>query len=227
MYNLVVSNHYPNINEINIPRDVTIDIYLNKEIDTKSIKQNNIIVTDYLYIPVKGEVSFKYTNSGTPSGIANILTFRPYTFLDPQTTYIVTIPKYPDSIKGIDSSFIQEAYSYRFSTGIISTSNTTPTYLEQLLMDLAAAIARQDWCEAARIQAIINGATNSCGIPISGIGPNLPESLIITNTYPINIESNIYLNKLQYIKLTFNDIMPSSGIDYSYYIDVTSKNVLE
>lgn len=227
MYEVIISGHYPNINESNVPRDISIDIFLNKEIDTLSIKSNNIIVTDYLYNPVKGIVGYKYSNTGTPSGIANILTFTPNTFLDPQTTYIVTVPKYPDSVKAIDDSFIQESYSYRFYTGINTISNTYPTYIEQLEMDLAAAIAREDWCEAARIQSILDGNTSSCGCPISGLQPQLPPYLLVTDTYPDNMQSNIYLDKLQFIKLTFNDIMPSSGIDYSYYINVTSKNVLE
>jgi hypothetical protein len=227
MYEILVSGHYPPINGQNIARDVSIEIVLNKAIDTLTVKPNSVIVTDYLYHPVKGEVSWAYTNAGTPSGIPNILTFKPETFLDPETTYIVTIPKYPDSVRAIDDSFIQESYSYRFYTGINSTSNNQPTYSEQLEMDLAQAIANEDWCLAATIQAKLDGLQYACGIPISGAFPTLPDNLEIIDTYPKNIESNIYLDKLQFIKLTFNDIMPASGIDYSYYINVIAQNVLE
>jgi len=227
MYNILVSGHYPQINGQNIFRDVTIKIVLDKVIDTKSVKNNNIIVTDYLYNPIKGVVGWEYTNAGTPSGIANILTFKPETYLDPETTYIVTLPKYPNSVRANDDSYLQESYSYKFYTGIGIQDNDAPTYLEQLEIDLAQAISNEDWCLAATIQAKIDGSTEACGIIISGITPDLPEFLQVNYNYPKDTESNISLEKLQFIKLTFNDIMPSSGIDYSYYINVTSKNVLE
>lgn len=227
MYDMLVSGHYPAINQQNIPRDAYIEIVFNKTIDTTSVQQSNIIVTDYLYNPVKGEVSWKYSNAGTPSGVANILTFKADTFLDPETTYLVTVPKYPDSVRATDNSFMQEAYSFRFFTGINSQSNDTPTYTEQLEMDLAQAIADEDWCLAATIQAKIDGLQYACGYPISGLIPNLPTNLIVTNTTPKLLDSNIPLDKLPYIKLTFNDIMPASGIDYSYYISVVATNVLE
>ena len=227
MYNILVSGHYPPINGQNIARDVTIEIFLNKQIDTSSVKSNNIIVTDYLYRPVQGEVNWKFSNAGTPSGVANILTFRPFTYLDPETTYIVTIPKYPDSVRATDDSWIQESYSYRFFTGINSGTNNDPTYLEQLEMDLSQAIANEDWCLAATIQAKIDGLSYVCGFPISGLIPNLPDYLQVVSTHPQNLDSNIPLTELPFIKLTFNDIMPASGIDYSYYINVSSKNVLE
>jgi len=227
MYDMLVSGHYPAINEFNIPRDVTIQIYLNKEIDTTSVKYNNIIVTDYLYKPVKGDIGWQYTNNGTPSGIANILTFTPSTFFDPETTYFVTIPKYPDSVKAIDDSWLQQSYSYRFNTGVGNNTNNVPTTKELLEMELAAAIAREDWCTAAAITARLSGLTSACGIPLSGTLPDLPKNLILLSTYPKNMTSNIPLEELKFIKLTFNDIMPSSGIDYSYYIDIITQDVLE
>jgi hypothetical protein len=227
MYDILITEHYPSIYQQDIPRDGTVEIYLDKQIDTSSVKSNNIIVTDYLYRPVKGTVGYKYTNEGTPSGVANILTFTPDTFLDPETTYIVTVPKYPDSVRGVDDSYIQNSYTYRFDTGISTIDSSEPTYLEQIQMDLDAAIAREDWCEAGRLQSIIDGESNDCAIFIPSGTIDLPEQLIVTSHYPAHMESDIPLEELRFIKLTFNDIMPTDGIDYSAYINVTTKNVLE
>lgn len=226
MYDILISGHYPSINEKDIARDAIIKIFLDKEIDTTSIKQNNVIVTDYLYNPVKGFIGWEYTNHGTPSGIANILTFTPDSYLDPETTYIVTIPKYPDSIRSLDNSFIQQTHTFRFQTGIKNNNNSNPTFYERLLMDLEAAISRNDWAEAARIQAILNGLTpESSGI----IDIILPEHLVLEEHNPVDMESDIDIEyKLRFIKLTFNDeMLPISGIDYSSFINVTTKNVLE
>ena len=231
MYELLISGHYPTINEKDVARDVTIKIFLNNEIYTPSIKSNNLIVTDYLYQPVKGLVTWAYTDPGTPSGIANILTFTPNTYLDPNTTYIVNVPKYPDSVRAVDDSYIQQTYSFRFYTGIHTTTNGDPTYYEQLVMDLEAAIARGDWCEAARIQSILNGSSTYCGIPVSGYnsGVIIPDYLMLINSNPANTNTDLDIEyKLRFIKLTFNDEMiPTSGFDYASFINVTTKNVLE
>jgi len=228
MYAMIISGHYPKINEYDVSRNSVVSIFFNSEIDLQSINQNNIIVTDNLYKSVYGRVAWGTSNAGTPSGINNILTFTPESYYDANTTYNVFVSKYPDSVKSIDGAFVQESYRFAFTTGISSLSNNNPTYEEQLEMDLAAAIAREDWCEAARIQAILDGRANSCGCIISGIMPTLPDHLIVIDTYPKNMESDIPLENLKFIKLTFNDVMPSnSGIDYSSYINVTIKNVLE
>ena len=112
---ILISGHYPSIFEQDVPRNPTIKIILDKAINTSTVKNNNIIVTDYLYEPVPGTVGWDYTNAGTPSGIANILTFTPDTFLDPETTYGVTLPTYPDSVMAVDGSYLDSKYSFKFS----------------------------------------------------------------------------------------------------------------
>jgi len=227
MYDLLVSGHYPNINEKDVERNATVQIYLNDVIDTTSVKYNNIVLVDNLYNPVRGTVGFEYTNKGTPSGVATILTFTPESYLDPETSYSVYVNKYPDSVKSINAGFIQDTYIYTFSTGIGTLDNTDPTYEEQLQLDLAAAIAREDWCEAARIQAILDGDDASCSIPIVVPETDIPDYLILSDTYPRHQDSDIPMANLRFIKLEFNDIMPASGIDYNSYISVITKNVLE
>jgi len=222
---ILISGHYPSIQEQDIPRNPTIKIYLNKAINTSSVKKNNIIVTDYLYNPVAGTVGWDYINAGTPSGIPTILTFTPDSYLDPETTYTVTLPDYPDSVMAVDGSYIQQTYSYRFYTGTATTTNSTPTIIERWEMDLAAAVARQDYAEAARLQALINGtASGTIELPDTA---TVPSGLILLETYPVHQQSNIPFSELPFFKLSFNDTMPASGIDYNAYINVITKNVLE
>jgi len=228
MYDYLVTGHYPAINEKDIPRNLTVQIYLDDVIDTTTVKYNNIVLVDNMYETVKGTVSFDYTNKGTPSGVATILTFTPETYLDPETTYSVFVNKYPDSVKSVNDKFLQDTYKFTFSTGIGVLDNTDPTIEEQWQLDLAAAIAREDWCEAARLQALIDGDDGSCGIPdILDQSGLLHDYLLLTTTYPKNKDSDIPLDKLRFIKLEFNDVMPASGIDYNSYISVVTKNVLE
>jgi len=229
MYDLLISSHSPTINEQDVNRNEIIKIYLNDEIDTSAIGNNNIVVTDYLYTPVAGVVGYEYTDSGTISGIANILTFTPDTFLDPETTYSVFVNKYPDSVKSINDNYIQQTYTYKFYTGIEIGEIVDPT--DQLEKDLAIAVAKGDWCEVARISALLSiQEKDSCGviIPPGLIPPVLDDDLMLLTHWPLHMQSNIPLDELRFIKLEFNDIMPSnSGVDYNNYISVTTKGVLE
>jgi hypothetical protein len=226
MYDLVVSEHYPSINQNNVYRDVTIEITFDKEIDTSLVNDNNIIVTDYIYTSVAGSVGWKYTDAGTPNGKAKILTFKANTFLDPETTYIVTIPKYPNSVMSTDGSFLQQNYTFRFNTGVGFVENSEPTTEEMLRADLAKAIANEDWNEAARINNILNHNEIDGIIDDVIDQPLLSEYLVVNKTNPKNGDSDIPLDKLKFIKIKFNDIIPDD-IDYNGFVTVISKNVLE
>ena len=238
MYELLVSGHYPNINEKNVPRNATIKVILSDEIDVNSIKDTNLTVVDYVYNPVEGIVAFDYSDKGTPSSIANILTFTPKTYLDPETNYFVYVNKYPDSVKSVNDNFIQDTYKFIFTTGIQTIEDSDPTFEDLLRMDLEAAIAREDWCEAARISSLLDKEQNSCPIVPSGITPidpidpinpidPEPEYLILSDSFPKNNASDVPLEKLRFIKLSFNDEMPDDGVDYNSFITVMNKHVLE
>ena len=226
MFTILITGHTPTINERDIPRDVTIEVYLDKVIDSRSITQNNIIVTDHLYRPVKGVVGIKSTNPGTPEGAATILTFRPEVPLDPETTYNVTVSKFPDSVKALDGSYIQNGYVFSFSTGINFVGNDNPTVEEQLEADLETAVGQENWCTAAEIQAILDGEDSACGCPLPESG-TLPDYLQVTNTYPNHMDSDIPLEELRFIRVSFNDMLVPSGVDYAAYVHVTTQNVLE
>lgn len=234
MYAIRISGHYPSINELNVPRNATIEIYLDKEIDVNSIKNTNVIVTDNMYRPVQGSVWFKTSNAGTLEGVNNILTFTPETYFDPETAYYVTVAKYPDSIKATDDSFIQESLRFKFNTGISTITEEDPSDNQKLKLDLEKAICEENWCEVARISAILNALDedgNSCDLlpTPTGIFPPviLPECLEVVHSQPEHMQSDIPLQDLRYVKLTFNDTMRCSGVEYGAYINVTSKNVLE
>lgn len=227
MYSILVSGHYPAINQKDVARNVKIKIYLDSEIDQQSVKYSNLTVLDYLYNPVKGTVGWDYENPGTQSGVANVLTFQPDTYLDPETTYNVYVNKYPDSVKSVDDKWVQDTYTFTFFTGIDILEGQDPTAEEILEADLDQAVDNEDWCTAAELQAILDGEDNVCGSTIPESDIILPDNLELISTYPITTSSDIPLNQLRYVKLSFNDSMPASGIDYSDYITVNTKDVLE
>jgi len=228
---LYISGHYPTIGAKDIPRNPTIKIYFDTELNTSSINYKVLTVHDNLYATVAGNLSYEYTYGGTPSGIANILTFTPTTLLDTSKEYAVYVHNDPDSVEGINGETLADTLKFKFTTGINTVENTDPTTLEQLEMDLSAAVAQSNWLEAARIQLLIDNG----GIPPETVGSETAEESVtdgifdlrVHTTYPTNAASNIALDKLPFIRLKFTDNVYASSIDMSDYIELTYKNVLE
>ena len=77
MSGFLITNHYPAINETDVPRNPVIKVYFNRELNISSITYRSISIHDSLYATVPGDVEYDYSDGGTSSGVANILTFTP------------------------------------------------------------------------------------------------------------------------------------------------------
>ena len=127
MGSISVIGHSPNINEKDVDINKTIEIYLDKVVDPTTLSYNNIIVTDYVYNPVKGIISSRLPHPTEDDNIKSIITFTPEYNFDPNTTYYVTVPNYPDCPQSVDGEYIESMYRYTFYTGINQSGNTTNT----------------------------------------------------------------------------------------------------
>ena len=222
---LYVSGHYPAINQQNVPRNPTIKVTFDQELVTSSINYRVISVHDSLYATIPGTAGWDYSNRGTTSGIANILTFTPTVLLDSNKKYTVYVHKEPDSVISKWNDSVADTYKFTFYTGEGTVEVDEPTVIEQLYIDLQKALDEENYSEAAKIQELID-QYESGTIP-SGEVPEeeVVEVLNVTSTYPINEQSNV--KNLKFIEVEFNDVLNSSGIALGDYISVAYKNVLQ
>lgn len=231
MANFYISGHYPSINQEGVPRDPIIRVIFNKALRTSSINYRTISVHDDLYSTIPGTAGYGYTNAGTSSGIANILTYTPSMILATNTRYTVYVHQSPNSVLSTTDDQLVDSYRFSFTTGSGDITGIPLTRLQQLQLDLERAVALEDWALAAAIQAIIDSVDASGVIPedpiISGQPvPNVITNLNIESHYPISNGGNVSLDNLKFIKLTFNDIVYSSGVAIDRYISVSKRNVL-
>tara|TARA_Y100000310_G_scaffold339988_1_gene434374 strand:+ start:792 stop:1490 length:699 start_codon:yes stop_codon:yes gene_type:complete len=229
---LFVSGHYPAISEHNVPRNPIIQVIFNEELVTSSIDYRVISLHDRLYSTIPGNPGIEYTNQGTTSGIANILTFTPSILLDANTRYNVYVNKKPDSVLSVTDEQLDDSYKFSFYTGSGTLEVTDPTPYEQLCIDIEHAIDIGDYEEAARLQAIKDGATESGVLPAPVVPSGVPpvekvEELQVVSTYPTNEQPNVSLSNLKFVEIKFNDVPVTSGISLDDYISIAYKGVLE
>jgi len=227
MSDFYIRSHYPAINETNIPRNAEIKIYLTKEIKSSSLDYRTISVHDSLYASVPGTIDLDYSDRGTSSGIADVLTFTPSILLESYNTYSVFIHKSPNSIISVDGDSLIDTYKFQFITGSGTIENLAPSTLEQLAIDLQHAIDIENYTLAAELQSYIDSYAS--GVLPSGdvTAPDTLDYLNIESIYPSNEKANVNLSKLPFIQIQFNDVPNVSGVAIGDYIDVVYKEVLE
>ena len=226
MSGFLITNHYPAINETDVPRNPVIKVYFNRELNISSITYRSISIHDSLYATVPGDVEYDYSDGGTSSGVANILTFTPSILLDANLKYRVFIHKTPDCVLSTNDDPLLDTYKYSFYTGSGTIDITEPTALQQLEIDLQHAIDLEDWDQASEIQGLIDNYASGV-IPSGAVEP--PEvitSLSVVNTYPSNRDGNISLGDLNFVKIAFNDVPAVSGVAIGDYISLTHKSVI-
>ncbi len=226
MSGFLIYDHYPSINEQEIPRNPTVKVYFNQEISLSSIDYQVISIHDNLYTTIPGTVSHDYTEEGTPSGIANVLTITPTILLNADSKYSVFVHKAPNSVISTNSDNLGDTYKFSFFTGSGTVAISEPTTLEQLAIDLQHAIDREDWSLADEIQILID--TYGSGVIPSGIvdAPTITEALAVTVTYPDDKAANVSLSDLKFIRIGLNDAPDISGTAMGDYIDLTYRGVL-
>ena len=224
---LRVLRHTPEINATGVYRDQVVEIEFDQTLETSSVDYRVLSLHDPLYSTVPGEVGIAHTNAGTASGFVNKITFTPSVLLDSNVRYSVYVHKHPNSVTSINDDQLNDVYKFNFTTGSSTTEvGHAPSAYEQLLIDLQAAIDREDWEAAAEIQELLD-IYGSGYIP-SQTDPTIsPDELTITSTYPQNEQPDVELVDLRHLRITFNDVPYASGIAFSDFVEVSYNNVLE
>ena len=227
MSDFYITTHYPTINAVNIPRNVEVKVYFTKEIEASSVDYRVISVHDSLYSTVPGTTALDQSDGGTSSGVSDILTFAPTILLDSYTKYSVYVHKTSNSVVSVDGDNLTDTYKFQFTTGSGTIENTYPSTIDQLEIDLEHALDIEDYALANELQGIINSYES--GVLPSGevTAPSTISYLDVESTYPANEQANVYMDKLSFIKIKFNDVPDVSGAAIGDYIDVTYKSALE
>jgi len=226
MSSFLITNHYPDINQLSIPRNPVIKVYFNREINISSITYRTISLHDSLYATIPGDVGYDYSDGGTTSGIADILTFTPSVLLNSNSKYRVYVHKTPDGVISSDNDPLVDTYRFSFFTGSGTVDISEPTELERLEIDLEHALDLEDYELAAEIKNLINDVAS--GVIPSGLvdPPEVIGALEVTTTSPEDREGNVLLSSLRFIKISFNDAPAASGVAMGDYIDVSHKSVI-
>jgi len=115
-----VIDHYPSINQDEIPRNVTIWVKFNKTIVPQSVTYNHLSVNhNSSFTTVPGEWLTVYNIYGVPDRI----TFTPTTNLVANDKYKVFIYGAPNSVISTNNEQLDTTYSFLFTTGAYTVEN--------------------------------------------------------------------------------------------------------
>lgn len=198
---LRIIDHYPDINEIDVARNIHVKAQFDKAIVPNSVVYSHFSVHDSnTYATVPGTLGVEYDSSGT----AIIAVFQPTINFTANTKYYAYLFGTPNSIISTDGEQLSKTYSWEFTTGT-----------DILVGQMPAGIP-----SGALESGIISGvAVTDSGTPISDL------YMTVTATDPQHQEPNV-VTQLSGIYITFNMDIASSLSELSGLITVTEDCVL-
>lgn len=111
---LRVTEHYPGINAINIPRNAVIEVKFNKGILTGSLDYTHFTVNDFgTFTTVPGTLSVEYNDAG----VSDTAVFTPTANLVANNKYRVFLYGRPNSVVSTDNEQLDTTYMFEFTTG--------------------------------------------------------------------------------------------------------------
>ena len=202
---LRVINHYPAINDIDVPRNVYVKILFNSGLIPSSLTYTAISVNDAAnYTTAPGSLGVEYNTSGQ----ATIAVFQPLINLTANTKYKVYVFGRPNSVLSTSNEQLATTYSWEFTTGTSLLEGQMPVGIPSGELDLSGVVDEED-------------------VP-SGI--YIPEdedttTFSVVSTDPQNQEPN-NPSGLASIDITFNLQIATSLSDISGFVTVEEKEVL-
>jgi len=203
---LRVISHYPDINAIDVPRNIYIKVEFNSGIIPGSLDYTHLSVNDAAtFATVPGSFGLEYTSSG----VASIVVFQPLLNLTANNKYRVYVFAKPNSFISVGNEQLASTYMWEFTTGTTVLEGQMP-------------------------EGIPSGELPSSGVVESGVIPSgiyTPEDVDTTtfsvvSTDPQNQEPNLP-SGLASIDITFNlQIATTDLSELSDYITVEEKDVL-
>jgi hypothetical protein len=187
---LRVINHYPDINDIDVPRNIYVKVEFNSGIIPSALDYTQVSVNDAsTFTTVPGTIGVEFNSSGQ----STIVVFQPTINLTANTKYSVYVFGKPNSVIGIDGTQLESTYKWDFTTGSDVIVGQIP-------------------------KGIPSGEFSLSGI-LSGETAPLITSFEILSTDPQNQEPNVP-TKLSGIYITFNTDIASSLLELSSSITI-------
>jgi len=202
---LRVINHYPEINAIDVPRNIHVKVEFNSGIIPGSLEYTHLSVNDASsYTTVPGDLGLEYNSSGQ----ATLISFQPLLNMTANTTYKVFVFGAPNSVISVGNEQLDSTYSWEFTTGTTLLDGQMPA-------------------------GIPSGEIPTSGIVPGGEIPSevyVPEDIDTTTFYvvsttPQNQEPN-NSGTLSSIDITFNLHVATDVSELSGYITIEEKDVL-
>ena len=208
---LRVIDHYPNINDVDVYRNIHVKAQFNKAINPQSLDYSHFSVHEKnTYTTVPGELGIEYNTSGQ----AVYAVFQPLINFTANTKYQVYLHKAPNSVISSDNEQLESTYSWEFTTGADILSGNMPV-------------------------GIPSGSLPASGIPtVTGVisGVYIPASsgittFSVTETSPQHQEPNVpsglgASSGVDPIVVIFNLQVDTPLSDLSGYVTITERDVL-
>ena len=207
---LRIIDHYPEINSVDIYRNIHVKVQFNKAINPSALDYSQFSIHDAsTFSTIPGELGVEYNASGQ----AVYAVFQPLINFTANTKYKVFLHRAPNSVISADNEQLDTTYSWEFTTGI-------------------------DLLEGQMPVGIPSGTLPSSGIPdtpdITGV--YIPSdagvvNFLVTETSPKNQEPNISASLgapsgIDPIIVIFNLQIDTPLSDLSGYVTISEQDVL-
>ncbi len=202
---LLVINHYPPINGVDIPRNIHIKTQFNSGLIPNSLTYTTISVNDAgNYTTVPGTLGVEYNTSGQ----ATIAVFQPLLNLTANTKYKVYVFGKPNSVISTGNEQLTTTYSWEFNTGTSLLEGQMPAGIPSGDLDISGVVESGEVPSGIYIPEEVDTSTFS-----------------VVSTDPQNQQPN-NPSGLSSIDITFNLQIATSLSDISGFVTVEEKDVL-
>jgi hypothetical protein len=202
---LRVISHYPDINAVDVPRNIYVKVEFNSGIIPGSVEYTHISVNDAAtFATVPGSLGLEYTSSG----VASIVEFQPLLNLTANTKYRVYVFGKPNSVISVGNEQLTSTYMWEFTTGTTLLEGQLP-----------------DGIPSGELPS--SGVVDESGVIIddSGLADVVVSGFRVISTDPKNQTPNVHTN-LSGIYITFNTNIASSISELSGLVSVVVNDVL-
>lgn len=197
---LRVVDHYPDINETGVPRNIHVKAQFDKAITPQSVEYTHFSVHEKsAYTTVVGDLGVEYNSNGE----AILAVFQPDSNLTANTDYVVYVFGRPNSIVAGDGDQLEDTYSFEFRTGTSLLDGQMPAGIPSGNLSVSGVLA--------------SGVTTSG--TVSGL------YLRVLSTDPQHQEPNV-ATQLSGIYITFNMDIATPALEAAGLVTIEESCVL-
>lgn len=196
---LRVIDHYPDINEIDVPKNASVKVVFNSGIYPQSLTASTFSVNDSsTYTTHPGTLGVEYTDAG----ICNTIVFQPAINFTTNVKYRVYVFGTPNSVISTDNEQLLDSYTFEFTAG-------TGVLVDPFPEGIPSG------------ELAVSGISESGIVTLSGT----TTSFTVSSIDPQHMEPNV-VTQLSGVTITFTGDITTSVSDLSGHITVEETPVL-